>query len=100
MPAYTTKNLPLTYLINYQDHLGDIEASVAPLRDAPPNVFHACNDMPYLSRAGASSYHDRKGPLAWSFPIGIEEVRERTKATVKWVNAVHAAGVDVVIPYI
>lgn len=100
MPAYVTKNLPITYLINYEDHLRDIDGSVAAIAAAPPNLYHGCNDMPYLSRSGASDFRMEKGPISWSFPIGIEEARERAKKTIEWVDRVHAAGVDLVIPYI
>ena len=50
MPAYTTKGTPLTYIIDYGDHLNRIPEAIKKLREAPPALLHGGQDLTYVPR--------------------------------------------------
>ena len=106
MPAYLTKGAPLTYIIDYGDHLNRIPEAIDALRNAPPTLFHGGQDMAYIPRVGASDFRSSKGrftkqkPSPWALPLSLEQAKARVEATRRWTKEVHDIGIEIVIPYI
>jgi len=87
MPAYTTKTAPIICIIARDSPMEkDIDEIVGWLRESPPTLLHGGDDMTYPS-------HGR-------VRLTGEEAKARNERTRRWTEAVHAAGVEWVVPYV
>lgn len=89
---------PITYVIDYRDHLPDMDAHVEELRPAPPTLYHIGSlDTPMPNSWGAGFPYGNKGGAALAPP---EEITRRLEANRQLVSKLHEVGVRWVIPYI
>ncbi len=90
--------LPITYIIDYRDHLPDMEAHIEELRPSPPTLYHIGTlDTPMPSCWGAAFPHEPEGGAALADP---EEIAQRLDTNRRFVAKLHEIGVRWVIPYI
>ena len=83
MPAYTTQDIPMTYIVDQADHLDCFDEMIERVREAPPMLYHVGYDTAYPSYRGAT------------YPL--EKARDLSNRVRRWVQEVHAAGVNVFI---
>ena len=102
MPAYCTKDTPLTYQIDYYEHVSHAEETAHKLAVAPPMLFHGGHDHTFSSSVGPHAARGRGGQPApgQSLLIGPEEAARRTEAVREWTRLAHDAGARRVVPYV
>jgi hypothetical protein len=106
MPVYKTTQAPKTYVIDYAEHLSNIDEVASKVAKAPPTLFHGASDMALIPHVGASNDRNRKEDLTpdnrapWLVPATPDEAADRQELERGWVSAMREAGVDTVIPYI
>jgi len=94
MPAYVTKSIPMTYLLDYGDHLNRIEDALEQVRKAPPTLLHVCLDFAYYPYYGPSDFRGRIAAQPTPLPhLDARTAKERRQRTRKWTDGLHAAGV-------
>jgi len=87
---------PFTYNIDYGDgHVGSPEY-LKKLQDAPPQLMHVGEDVPFSSVYGTKDGYAGNRPK----DLAVEEVRAKIAELKTYVASLHSAGVEWVIPYI
>ncbi|MGD1104182.1 MAG: beta-galactosidase trimerization domain-containing protein [Terriglobia bacterium] len=91
-----TTSAPITYCIDYGDgHVGN-PAYLKTVAEAPPDLLHVGEDVPFSSVYGTKDgYAGNKFKL-----LSPEELRAKIAAVTEYVASLHRAGVRWVIPYI
>jgi len=91
-----TTSAPITYCIDYRDgHVGN-SAYLKTIADAPPDLLHVGEDVPF-----SSVYGTKDGYAGDKFKLlSAEELRAKIAALTEYVASLHRAGVRWVIPYI
>jgi hypothetical protein len=91
-----TTSAPITYCIDYRDgHVGN-PAYLKIIAEAPPDLLHVGEDVPFSSVFGTKDgYAGDKFKL-----LSPEDLRAKIAALTAYVASLHGAGVRWVIPYI
>jgi len=91
--------VPFTYNIEYGlDHIGS-ERYFKTIGEAPPNLLHVGEDIPFSSTFGTK--REYAGVKADLFKLlTVEEVRAKIAELQDYTASLHKAGVKWVIPYI
>jgi hypothetical protein len=91
-----TASAPITYCIDYGDgHVGN-PAYLRTIGEAPPDLLHVGEDVPF-----SSVYGTKEGYAGDKFKLlSPEELRAKIAAVTEYVASLHGAGVRWVIPYI
>jgi hypothetical protein len=91
-----TTSAPITYCIDYGDgHVGN-PAYLKTIAEAPPDLLHVGEDVPF-----SSVYGTKDGYAGDKFKLlSPEELRAKIAALTEYVASLHRAGVRWVIPYI
>jgi hypothetical protein len=91
-----TTSTPITYCIDYGDgHVGN-PAYLKTIAEAPPDLLHVGEDVPF-----SSVYGTKDGYAGDKFKLlSPEDLRAKITALTEYVASLHRAGVRWVIPYI
>jgi len=91
-----TKSLrPITYIIDYRDHLDDIDGYVREVSRSPPHLLHVAHDVPFPNTWGAVKVRGKR-----TTRISPRDMRERIATISDYTGRLHDAGVETIIPYI
>ena len=100
MHQYITQDAPKTYVLDYGGHMDRVEESLEKVREAPPEMLHVHGDTPFRSWAGVSKIQSLGYPFQWGAPTTLAEARVGAERVRQWLSELHAAGVEIVFPYI
>ncbi len=86
---------PITYVIDYEDHLDFADEYVSRIARAPPELLHLGHEVPFNNTWGP--LEEKEDHLSLMSP---EEVENRIESISSFTEKLHQAGVEVLIPYI
>jgi hypothetical protein len=91
----TKSRRPISYVLDYGDHLDDIDGYVKKVAEAPPHLLHFAHEVPFPNTWGACEVRGKR--TVRITPAGI---RKRIALISEFTQKLHDAGVETVVPYI
>lgn len=91
-----TTTLPMTYVTATSADVMDDAAFLNAIRDAPPNVLHLGHVLPLNSVFGPTADYSGFKPAL----VSVDEILARRDRIRRFIDTLHAAGVDRVVCYI